>query len=349
MKIIVDAMGGDNAPEEIAMGALAASKEFDIEVVLVGDETALRVMFAKKQINDLGLLEIVNAPDKITMEDPPATAIREKPESSMAVALRLLSEGYGDALVSAGNTGALLTGATLIVKRIKGIRRAALASMLPNEKGKYTLLMDCGANVECTAEYLIQFAFMGSVYARLNGDGRDITVGLVNNGTEDSKGTSLYKQTNEILKKAAEEKLLDFCGNVEGRDIVSGNADVVVCDGFTGNIILKTIEGVAKMMYNSLEKMIAKSMTRTIGALMLKSGFKEVLSQLDYTEVGGAPFIGISKPVIKAHGSSNDTAIKNAIKQAMIYACSGTIEAIEANIDKLNAMTAVMAAAEEEK
>ena len=329
MRIIIDAMGGDNAPEEIVKGAVRAKRELGVDVTLVGIEERVRECLAAEGCNDI---DVVNATEVVTMEDDPSTAIRRKKDSSMAVALNLLRDGAGDAVVSAGSTGALLTGATLTVKRIRGIRRAALAPVLPaGEHG--VMLIDCGANVECTAEYLLQFAFMGSFYARKLMGCEAPRVGLLNVGTEDTKGGTLQHQAFALLKKAGDEGRINFVGNVEGTDVFMGKAEVVVTDGFTGNVLLKTTEGVIKFMMGALKGVFYKSTVNKLAAAVLKGDLKEMKKSMDVNEVGGTALIGISKPVVKAHGSSNAASIFAAVRQAIAFAGSGLISDINANIE----------------
>ena len=329
MRIIIDAMGGDNAPEEIVKGAVRAKRELGVDVTLVGIEERVRECLAAEGCDDI---DVVNATEIVTMEDDPSTAIRRKKDSSMAVALNLLRDGAGDAVVSAGSTGALLTGATLTVKRIRGIRRAALAPVLPaGEHG--VMLIDCGANVECTAEYLLQFAFMGSFYARKLMGCEAPRVGLLNVGTEDTKGGTLQHQAFALLKKAGDEGRINFVGNVEGTDVFAGKAEVVVTDGFTGNVLLKTTEGVIKFMMGALKGVFYKSTVNKLAAAVLKGDLKEMKKSMDVNEVGGTALIGISKPVVKAHGSSNAASIFAAVRQAIAFAGSGLIGDINANIE----------------
>ena len=322
MKIIIDAMSGDNAPQEIVAGAVKAADELGVEIVFVGRDKDVRACLGSRADQ----FEIVNAEDIITMEDDPSTATRRKKDSSMAVALKLLSDGKGDAVVSAGSTGALLTGATLT------IRRAALAPVLPaGEHG--VMLIDCGANVECTAEYLLQFAYMGSYYAGRIMGCPNPRVGLLNVGTEDTKGGDLQHRTFALLKEANDMGRINFIGNVEGTTVFSGDVDVVVSDGFTGNVLLKTTEGVIKFMMKSLKGVFYKSTKNKLAAAVLKGDLAEMKKSFDPNEVGGTALIGISKPVVKAHGSSKAPAFFSAIRQAVIFAESGIIEDIKANID----------------
>ncbi len=334
MKIIVDAMGGDNAPEEIVKGALRAKNELGVDILFVGRKEEV-----EKCIGDPGGDEIIDAREIITMSDDPSTATRRKKDSSMAVALRLLKEGAGDAVVSAGSTGALLTGATLTVKRIHGIRRAALAPVLPaGEHG--VMLIDCGANVECTAEYLLQFAYMGSFYAKKLMGVEQPRVGLLNVGTEDSKGGELQHQAFDLLKQADQEGRIHFVGNVEGTGVFAGAADVIVSDGFTGNIMLKVTEGVIKFLMKTLkDDVFYKNTKNKIAAAVLKNDLYRMKKSMDVNEVGGTALIGISKPVIKAHGSSNADSFFAAIRQAKQFAESGIIDRITDNIDYMKIRT----------
>ncbi len=333
MKIIVDAMGGDYAPQEAVKGALKAVAEQDVEVILVGRGEVILNCLAEQGMKNLPKgIEIAYASEVIEMEDDPATAIRAKKDSSMTVALNLLKEGKGDALVSAGSTGALLSGATLLVKRIRGVRRAALAPILPTPNGG-CLLIDCGANAECTPEYLVQFAFMGSCYVANLLNKPEPRVGLLNIGSEPGKGTELQKETYRLLME--QKEMINFIGNIEARDVFSGTADVVVCDGFSGNILLKAIEGTASFIVSGIKDIFFKNALTKLAAAIIKNPMKEFKKKLDYTEVGGTMFLGVTKPVIKAHGSSNANAFANAIRQAAAIAGTGIIEDIQ---DKMSDM-----------
>lgn len=335
MRIIIDAMGGDNAPAEVVKGAVMAKQRLGVEVTLVGRAEDVRACLESEGCSDI---EIVDAREVISMEDDPSTATRRKKDSSMAVALSLLKEGKGDAVVSAGSTGALLTGATLTVKRIRGIRRAALAPVLPaGEHG--VMLIDCGANVECTAEYLLQFAFMGSFYAKKIMGCDSPRVGLLNVGTEDTKGGALQHQAFALLKKAGEEGRINFVGNVEGTDVYAGKVDVVVTDGFTGNVMLKATEGTIKYIMKQLKGVFYKNTKNKLAAAVLKKDLGIMKKSMDVNEVGGTALVGISRPVIKAHGSSNADSIFAAVRQAVAFVESGIIGDIENNIDYMRINT----------
>ena len=325
LRILVDAMGGDNAPQEIVKGAMRAKSELGLDITLVGQKEAI---LACLDGSEKDAVRIVDAREVITMEDDPSTATRRKKDSSMAVALRMLRDGEGDAVVSAGSTGALLTGATLTVKRM----------VLPaGEHG--VMLIDCGANVECTAEYLLQFAYMGSFYAKKLMNIPDPRVGLLNVGTEDTKGGELQHQAFALLKKADGEGRIRFVGNVEGTGVFTGEADVVVTDGFTGNVMLKTTEGTIKYIMKALKGTFYKSTKNKLAAAVLKNDLAEMKRSMDPNEVGGTALVGISRPVIKAHGSSNADSFFAAIRQAKQFAESGFIEDIVANIDYMRLKT----------
>lgn len=330
MKIIVDAMGGDNAPLEIVKGALLAVEEFGIEVILVGKVEKILKCLETMGLSELPAgVEVADAAEIVTMEDDPSTVIKTKKDSSMFVGLRLLKDGQGEAMVSAGNTGALLSGSTLLVKRIKGIRRAAMAPVLPNGASG-VVLVDCGATVECTKEYLLQFAYMGYFYARDILKVKNPRVGLLNIGTEKTKGTALQKETHELLSQVSDS--INFIGNVESRDVLNGCVDVIVADGFTGNILLKCVEGTALFVAGEIKKIFMKNIVSKLAALMVKSSIQGFKKMFDVSETGGTPLLGISKPVIKAHGNSEAYAIRSAIKQAMTFASSGFIKNIEDNM-----------------
>ena len=318
MRVILDAMGGDNAPLAPVMGAVQAAKDFGAEITLVGRGESILEVLRTNGIDTLPAgIEIANADDVVDMHDDPARVIRQKPNSSMVMGLKMLSDGQGDAFVSAGSTGALLTGATLLVKRVKGIRRAAMGPAMPNKAGGKTIILDCGANAECTPEFLLQFGLVGSLYAKKNLGVENPKVGLLNIGTEDTKGTSLQKEAYALLKAAGDQGLINFVGNVESRDVPLGAVDVVVCDGFAGNVLLKSIEGTAMFMGSLMSRMFKKSLLSKLAALLVMKDIQAFKKLLDYREIGGTPFLGIRKPVIKAHGSSDALAFRNAVHQAM--------------------------------
>ena len=331
MKIIVDAMGGDNAPLEIIKGAMLALDEFDEidEIIFTGDEDKINESVKENGIK-LKKSRIVNCTQEISMCDEPASVLKEKPDSSMAVGFKLLSEGEGDAFVSAGNTGAITVGATLIIKRIKGIKRPAIASLIPGEKKPF-LLLDCGANSDCRAEFLYQFGYMGSLYMKSIMKCENPTVALANNGSEDTKGNALVKETFELMKGAP----YNFIGSIEGRQIPFGDADVVVADGFSGNLILKTYEGAAKVLMESLENAFNKNILSKLSYLGVKSSLNDMKTQFDYREYGGAVLLGIKKPVIKSHGSADAKTFKNAIKQAVWFLQTDLIEKTEEEIKSM--------------
>ncbi len=333
MKIIVDAMGGDNAPQAPVMGAVEANREYGVGVILVGrGETILKVL-EDNGIKELPAgVEIAHASEVVEMCDNPATAFREKKDSSLTVGLNLLKSGEGDAFVSAGSTGALLSGATLVVKRIRGIRRAALAPVVPTGNGG-AVLIDCGANAECPPEYLLQFAYMGSYYAEHVLGRPEPRVGLLNIGVEPSKGTSLQTAVYPMLVEAGKAGRINFVGNVEAREAVEGAVDVIVCDGYSGNIFLKTMEGTGLYLVRELKGVFTKNLLTKLAAVLVSGGLKQMKKLLSSSEVGGTALVGISKPVIKAHGSSDAYAIKNAVRQARQYVSSGIIESITENVD----------------
>ena len=332
MKIIIDAMGGDNAPGEIVKGTLAAAaKRPELELVLVGKEDQVRqAMGGQAPAN----VSVVNATEVIEICDDPATAFKHKKDSSITVGLNLLKDGAGDAFVSAGSTGALLSAATLLVKRVKGIRRAAMCPVIPTAAGQ-AVLIDCGANAECTVEYLTQFAYLGSFYASRVLGIQNPRVGLLNIGAEPSKGDTLRLETWPVLQAAGERGEINFIGNIEAKEAIKGGCDVIVADGYSGNIMLKTIEGVGSYLGGEVKKLFLQSTKTKIAGLLVKSGLKAFKEQLNPDRVGGTAFLGISKPVIKAHGASGAYAIENAIYQAARVAESAIIAEIEANIDKM--------------
>ena len=333
MKIIVDAMGGDNAPQAIVQGALDAHRLHGVDIILVGRMAeVLRAVEACGEKDLPAGVEIKDASEVVEISDDPATAFKMKKDSSLTVGLNLLKAGEGDAFVSAGSTGALLAGATLVVKRIRGIRRAAMGPVIPTAGGR-AILCDCGANAECTPEYLLQFAYLGSYYAKRVMGVESPRVALLNIGAEEEKGDDLRHQAYALLKEAGDAGRIRFIGNIEANDAMLGGADVIVADGFTGNIMLKSVEGVGKFLLKELKKMFLSSAKTKLAAGLVKGGLADMKKLLDPSEIGGTAFLGISKPVIKAHGSSDARAICNAILRAKEYAESGFIDDIQRDIE----------------
>ena len=335
MKIIVDAMGGDNAPVSNVRGALAAVRELGVEVILVGRGEDILKVLKEDGIGELPPgLEIVHASEVVEMCDNPATAFKEKKDSSLTVGLNLLKNGDGAAFVSAGSTGALLSAATLMVKRIRGIRRAAMAPVVPTGGGG-AVLIDCGATAEGTPEYLLQFAFMGSYYAERVLKRPEPKVGLLNIGAEPSKGTDLQREAYALLTEAGKAGRIHFVGNIEGREAITQGVDVLVTDGYTGNIFLKTMEGAAALFSGALKEMLLASTKNKVAALMLKKSIGDFKKRFDSSEVGGTALLGISQPVVKAHGSSNAYAFYNAIRQAKTVAEADIVGDIAANVEHM--------------
>ncbi len=335
MKIIIDAMGGDHAPDQIVLGAMQAAKRFGVQIVLVG--RGVEILAAMKQHGVDTLpdgLEIANAEDVVDMHVDPTKVVQQHRNSSMIVGLKMLAEGGGDAFISAGNSGALLTGATLVTKRIRGIRRAAFAPILPVGGG--AILVDAGANIECTPELLLQFGCMGSCYAEKALGRERPRVALLNNGAEEGKGDLLHQEAYTLLSQADARGVIHFIGNIEGRDVSDGGADVVVADGFSGNILLKTMEGTAIYMSKLIKKAFMKNLLTRIGYLFTRRGITEMKTAMDYREVGGSIVIGITKPVIKAHGSSDALAVCGAVRQAIRAVESGFCDAIRANVGAMS-------------
>ena len=336
MKIILDAMGGDNAPQAPVLGAIEAVKRYNADIILVGRGQEILEVLKKNGLDTLPEgVEIAHADDVVDMHDDPATVIHKRKNSSMIIGLKMLADGKGDAFVSAGSTGALLTGATLLVKRVRGIRRAAMAPAMPTKAGTKVIICDCGANAECTPEFLLQFGLVASAYSKFTLGVENPRVGLLNIGSEDSKGTQLQKDAYVLLKDASDRGLLNFTGNVEARDVPLGAVDVVVCDGFSGNILIKSIEGTAMFMGSMLKRMFKKNLGSKLGYLLCKSGVQDMMKLLDYREIGGTQFLGIKKPVIKAHGSSDALAFRNAVKQAMTAAEGDFTAQLEKNLAAL--------------
>lgn len=316
MRVLVDVMSGDNAPLELIKGAIAASQEYGEQISIIGDENIISDIAVQNEINLSGI-EIVNSKSVITMEDKPMCVVREKRDSSMSMGLKMLANGEVDAFVSAGNTGALITGATLIVKRIVGINRAAIASVLPLSNP--VLLMDSGANLTVTSDNISQFAFMGAKYMERIYEIDRPRVGQLNNGTEYNKGNMLQVESYQTLSESG----LNFVGNVESKEVPFNVVDVLVTDGYTGNIFLKSVEGMGKFMLNLVKELFYTNIATKVSALTMKEKIKDIKKRFDSSEHGGAPLLGISKPVIKAHGSSDAKAIKNAVRQAIDFVKTG--------------------------
>jgi len=330
MRVVVDAFGGDNAPLEIVKGAALAVKELGVDITLVGNKNKIdKVIKDENLIFGDGLI-IVDTDDVIDMHDDPTTLLKAHSNSSMALAFKELAEDRADAFVSAGSTGAVVVGGTLIVKRIKGVKRPALAGMIPSPNGNY-MLMDMGANAECRPEMLCQFGIMASAYLK-GVEGKDNpSVALLNIGTEDSKGGELQKESYKLLSNAP----INFVGNVESREMPKGVCDAVITDGFTGNIALKLIEGTATTFFKLVKNALYKSLKNKLAALVIKKDLYSLKSMMDSTEVGGAPLLGVRKPVIKAHGNSNAKAFKNAIRQAVTFTQNGVIENITETLEQM--------------
>ncbi|MBE6766710.1 MAG: phosphate acyltransferase PlsX [Ruminococcaceae bacterium] len=329
MRIAIDAFGGDNAPLEIIKGARLGADEYGVTPVLVGDEEIIKKCAADNNIS-LDGMEIKHADDVISMHDEPTSILKAKKDCSMAVAFRMVADGEADAFLSAGSTGAVVVGGTLIIKRIKGIKRVALASMIPGLKDSF-LMLDIGANADSRPEMLAQYGLMASVYLEKVEGRENPSVGLLNIGTEETKGDELHLAAHKFLSEAP----INFIGNIESREIMKGECDAVITDGFTGNIALKLIEGVTSSFFKLLKGVFYKNLKTKLAALTLKGGLSEVKKKADYEEVGGAPLLGCSKPVIKAHGSSKAMAIKNAIHQAVLYTEKDVIGQISEGLSKM--------------
>lgn len=322
VKIVIDAMGGDNAPAAVVEGSVMALKEYDVELILTGDSHAIENEL-KKYDYDKSKIRIVHTTEVISTNEAPVMAIRRKKDSSMVVGMKIVKDGQADAFISAGSTGAILVGSLFVIGRLPGIDRPAIAPLLPGKKGVF-MIIDAGANADCKPKNLVQFASMGSIYFKQILDMENPKVGLVNIGVEEEKGNELTKATYKLLKEAD----INFYGNIEPRDIPEGDVQVVVCDGFVGNIILKLYEGCASMMFSSLKEELMSNTISKFGALILKPSLKGLKKKFDYTEHGGAAFLGVNGGVIKAHGSSNGKAIKNAIRQAKSFIENNVLELI---------------------
>lgn len=331
MIVAVDGMGGDNAPKAVVEACVEAVKEFGVNIIITGPESIIKSEL-EKYTYDSSKIEILNATEVISPNEHSAMAIRRKKDSSLYKALMLVKEGKAEGVISAGSTGALLSGATLLVGRIKGIERPVLAPIMPGKNGAF-MIVDAGANVDCKPQYLVQFALMGKVYFENILKVNNPTVGLINIGAEEEKGNDLTKKAFKLLKEAD----FNFVGNVEPRDISNGDTNVLVCDGFIGNTVLKMYEGVAGNIFSMLKKEIMSSTISKIGGLLLKPVFNGFKKKFDYTEYGGSAFLGTKGIVIKAHGSSNAKALKNAIKQAKLCSEAKIVDKITKELEKLNA------------
>lgn len=331
MRIVIDGMGGDNAPLSTVKGAVDAIKEYGVDLVITGDKETLENEFSKYEF-DRSRLEIVHTTEKIENEDKPVKAIRAKKDSSMVVALKMVKDGYADAIVSAGNTGALLAGGLFVVGRIKGIDRPCLCPAIPNIDRGMTIIADGGANADCKPKNLVEFAAMTDIYAKKVLGIENPRIGLANVGAEEGKGNDLAKKSFEELKTID----INFTGNIEARDVINNVADIIVCDGFTGNILLKSAEGVAISVMKIIKEALMSSTKAKIGALLIKDELKNIKSFMDYSEYGGAPLLGVNGGVIKAHGSSDAKAIKNAIRQAIKFAEGNVVEDIKSFITSYN-------------
>lgn len=311
MKIAIDAMGGDYAPEEIVKGAVLACREFGAEIILVGNEEKIGAILKEQSISGLKL-EVYNATEVIEMDEHPANAVKKKKDSSLVVANRLVKEGAASAVISAGNTGAAMTASLLTLGRIKGINRPAIASPMPTKTG-VSVLIDAGANADCDPENLLQFALMGSIYAEQVFGLPKPRVGLLSIGEEETKGNKLTLAAHQLLKQSP----INFIGNIEGRDVHQGECDVIVCDGFVGNIVLKLSEGLAGALFSQIKAALTRNLITSTGALLVKSAFKSLKGRMDYTEYGGAPLLGLNGISMISHGRSNAKAIKNAVRAAL--------------------------------
>jgi len=339
MNILLDAMGGDNAPDATIKGAVRAAKELDndIKVVLVGNEQIIKEkikeFYDKDSIEEISPnLSIHHASEQIEMEDIPTKAIKHKKDSSMVVGFNMLKSDEGDVFISAGNSGALLTGATLLVGRIKGVDRPAMAPMLPAYK-QSLMLMDAGANTNCKPINLVQFAQMATIYLKSSFGIENPRVGLLNIGTEETKGNDLVKETYQILSQQSKDLGINFVGNVEGRDCFGGKIDVIITDGFTGNVFLKTIEGMGKLIKRNLTESLKKNIFTKIGSIGALPSIKRFAKTMDYKEYGGALFLGVKKPVVKAHGSSDEYLFYTTIKQARNFVEAKAVEKMIAEFE----------------
>ena len=339
MKILLDAMGGDNAPDANIKGAVKAIEQIDAEVILIGNKdiinSRIKELYGKDDISEISnRLSIHHTTETIEMVDIPTQAIKRKKDSSMVVGFNMLKQGEGDVFISAGNSGALLTGATLLIGRIKGIDRPALAGILPSYKSRL-VLMDCGSNTNCKPINLLQFAQMATIYLRNTFGNEHPTVGLLNIGTEETKGNELTKESYHLLKEKAEELDINFVGNVEGRDAFNGKLDILVTDGLTGNVFLKAVEGLGKFVKRTLTESLKKNMLSKLAAIPALPAINRFKKTVDYKEYGGALFLGVKKPVVKAHGSSDEKLFEFTIKQAEQFVKNKTVDHMIEEFEKV--------------
>ena len=340
MKILLDAMGGDNAPDANIKGAVKAINQIEAEIVLIGNKdiinSKIKEFYGKDNISEISdRLSIKHSTETIEMEDIPTQAIKHKKDSSMVVGFNMLKNGEGDVFISAGNSGALLTGATLLIGRIKGIDRPALAGILPAYKSRL-LLIDSGSNTNCKPINLLQFAQMATIYLNSTFGTPRPKIGLLNIGTEETKGNELTKESYKLLKEKSEQLNINFIGNIEGRDAFSGAVDAIVTDGFTGNVFLKAVEGIGKFVKTSLSESLKKNILSTIATIPAMPGIKRFAKTVDYKEYGGALFLGVKKPVVKAHGSSDEKLFEFTIKQAEKFVMNKTVENMMEEFEKIN-------------
>ena len=340
MTILLDAMGGDNAPDAVIKGAVKAVGEVESNIVLIGNKEIInkkvKELYGKDDIKEISdKFEIYHTTETIEMEDIPTMAIKHKKDSSMVIGFRLLKEGKGDVFISAGNSGALLTGATLLIGRIKGIDRPALAPMLPAYK-KRVMLIDAGSNTNCKPINLFQFAQMGNIYLKNTFGIKSPAIGLLNIGTEETKGNETVKEAYKLLKENSPKYDMNFVGNIEGRDAFSGKIDVVITDGFTGNVFLKTVEGFGKLVKKSLTESLKKNFLSSIASVPALPAIKRFAKTMDYKEYGGALFLGVKKPVVKAHGSSDERLFYYTIKQAEDFAKKKAVDMMIQEFEKIN-------------
>ncbi len=334
IRVALDAMGGDNAPAEIVLGAVQAAREYGIGVYLVGREEAIKAELAKHDTTKLDL-PILHTDEVIEMDEHPANAVRRKKNASMTLALQLVRDGKAVGAVSAGNSGAMLAASLFTLKRIEGVERPALGGVLPTKSGA-CLVLDMGANTDCKPEYLQQFALMGSLYMERVFELKSPRVGLLANGEEESKGNQQVVETHQLLKKNAETLGINFIGNIEGRDIPADGADVVVCDGFVGNVVLKLSEGLAETLLGLIRAQMTSSLLNKLAAAVLLPGLRKTFRRLDYAEYGGVPLLGVNGAAIVSHGRSNAKAIKNALRVARQTQETGVVTAIAEGLAKLH-------------